>query len=98
LNRMFHLVPADFTIKDVAVTGLWYEPGHKHIAHFLWETIRWECRDQGATFIISFGLNDPDRDIIRLKPWHQPRPKVTVALHGPAPLEREHPFFVTGRV
>jgi predicted N-acetyltransferase YhbS len=98
LNRLFRLATADFSIKDIAVMGLWYEAGHKHIANFLWETIRWECRDQGTTIIIGYGMGDPRGEVVRLKPWHQPRPKITIALHGPAPLERGRPFFVLGRV
>jgi predicted N-acetyltransferase YhbS len=98
LNRLFHLVPADFTIKDVAVYSLWHMPGHINSAHHLWETIRWECRDQGTTIIIGYGMGDPRGEVVRLKPWHQPRPKITIALHGHAPLAREKPFFVFGRV
>jgi len=98
LNNFIHLIPKDFKIRDVAVNGIWYQPDKIHAAKFLWESIRWLCRDQGNSFIIGFDPKDPVQKVVQLKPWHQPRPKIRLALHGPAPIDREKNLFGTGRV
>lgn len=98
LNGLFHLVPPDYTIRDLSVNGLWYLPAQNNIAHFLWESIRWLCRDWATTVVAGFDPNDPAKDIVELKPWHQPRPQIRLAIHGPAPIDRNRPLFVAGRV
>ena len=98
LNKVLHLLPSDFTIRDIAVSGLWYEPDQIHVARFLWEMIRWECKEQRTTIIASLDPRDPTREVVRLKPWHQPRPKITIAIHGPTPINREKLLFAAGRV
>jgi predicted N-acetyltransferase YhbS len=98
LNSLFHLLPADFVIRDVSVSGLWHQPGQIRTAQFLWEMVRWLCRDQGTTIIMGLDPKDPTQEIVKLKPWHQPRPKITLAIHGPAPIDRSKLLFVNGRV
>ena len=98
LNRVVHLLPSDLTLRDIAVSGLWYESGQINIAHFLWEMMRWMCRDQGTILTAAFDSRDPAMNVVRLKPWHQPRPKITLALHGPTPIHRDQLLFAKGRV
>jgi hypothetical protein len=98
LNNLLHLLPSDFTIRDINVSGLWYEPGQMSAAQYLWESIRWECREQGTTVTVGFDPRDAARKIPTLKPWHQPRPQITLAFHGPEPIDREKLFFAVGRV
>ena len=98
LNSLMHLLPSDFTIRDIAVSGLWYEPDQIHVAQFLWEMIRWECREQGTTIVASFDLRDPTRQVVMLKPWNQPRPKITMAIRGPDAIDRERLLFAARRV
>jgi GNAT superfamily N-acetyltransferase len=98
LNWLFHLLPPDYTIRDLAVNGLWYLPAQKHAAHFLWESIRWLSRNRATTMIVGFDPRDPVKEIVNLKPWHQPRPKIRLAIHGPTPIDRNRLLFVAGRV
>jgi predicted N-acetyltransferase YhbS len=98
LNRVVHLLPADLTLRDVAVSGLWFEPGQIKMARYLWEWLRWICRDQGTILTAAFDSRDPTMNVVALKPWHQPRPKITLALHGPTPIDREQLLFAKGRV
>jgi hypothetical protein len=92
------MLPADFTIREIAVSGLWYAPGQTLAAHLLWEQLRWACHDQGTTLAAAFDPRDPTREIVRLKPWHQPRLEITLAVHGPTAIHREKPLFGLGRV
>jgi hypothetical protein len=98
LNSVMHLLPSDFTIRDISVIGFWYEPDQIQVARFLWEMIRWECREQGTTIATSLDPRDPTRQVITLKPWHQPRPKTTIAVHGHNAINREKLLFSAGRV
>ena len=98
LNRVLHLFPTDLTLREVSVSGLWYEEGHFKTAQYLWEMLRWLCRDQGTTLTAAFDSRDPALQVVTLKPWHQPRPRITLALHGPTPLDRERLLFAKGRV
>lgn len=98
MNSILHLLPPDFTIRDIAVNGLWHEPGQLNAAKFLWESIRWECRNQGTTITAGFDPRDPARLAVTLRPWHQPRPQITLAIHGPEPMDRSRLFFNIGRV
>lgn len=98
LNRLIHLLPSDFTIRDIAVSGLWYESAQLNIARHLWDMIRWECRDQGTTIAAGFDPRDPAREAVALKPWHQPRPKITIALQAPTVINRNNLLFSLGRV
>jgi GNAT superfamily N-acetyltransferase len=98
MNRLFHLIPSDYIIRDMSVNGFWYEPDKLHVAQKLWEEMRWQCREQGTTLVISFDPRDPARRIVKLKPWHQPRPEIVVAVQGPTPLDRDRLLYNWGRV
>lgn len=98
LNKVIHLLPADLTLRDVAVNGLWHGTGYEGTAQYLWEMLRWTCRDRGNILAAGFDARDPTVKLISLKPWHQPRPRITYAIHAPAPLDRERLLFTSGRV
>jgi predicted N-acetyltransferase YhbS len=98
INKVFHLLPADYIIRDVSVSGIWYRPGLVEIGSYLFEMIRWLRRDVGSAFVIGFDPNDPAKEILRLKPWHQPRPKIRYAVHGPEPIDRSRLLYISGRV
>ena len=98
LNKVVHLLPNDFSLRDVAVNGLWYQGGQIKIAQYLWQMLRWECREQGSILAAGFDSRDPAINVVTLKPWNQPRPKITLALHGPTPIQRDRLLFVHGRV
>jgi predicted N-acetyltransferase YhbS len=97
-NRVLNFLPADFTLREISVTGFWYEPNQRPAARLLWESLRWHGQDQGTTLAIAFDPRDPAREVIALKPWHQPRLKITVAIHGPKPIDRGKLVFGGGRV
>lgn len=98
LNQVLHLLPSDFTVRDVAVYGIWCGVDQLKVAQYLWEMLRWECREQGTTLAASFDSRDPAMNIVTLKPWHQPRPKITIAIHAPTAINRDQLLFSSGRV
>ncbi len=98
VNKLVHLLPPDLTIRDVAVNGLWYEPGQERAAQYLWEMIRWTCKDQGNIVTTALDTRDPMMRLVQLKPWYQPRPMITCALYAPSLLNRDQLLFASGRV
>jgi predicted N-acetyltransferase YhbS len=98
MNRVLHLLPPDYVIRDAAVSGLWYEPGQMRAARYLWEMMRWLLKDQATNLVACFDSRDPAREVIALKPWHQPRPIITMAVHGPGEVDRNRLVFAAGRV
>jgi predicted N-acetyltransferase YhbS len=98
MNGIFHLLPADYVLRDIAVQGLWYRPDQLQAAQYLWEMMRWLCRENGTTLTIGFDPRDPARKAVQLKPWHQPRPEIALALDGPAPIDRSRLLYLLGRV
>lgn len=98
MNKVLHILPPDFTIRDISVSGLWYEPGKFSVARHLWEMMRWLCRDQGTTLVAGFDARDKTARVVNAKPWHQPRPKITFALHAPIEIDRKKLIFNPGRV
>jgi GNAT superfamily N-acetyltransferase len=98
MNRVFHMIPSDYIIRDIDVSGLWYEPDKLPMAQYLWEEMRWRCREFGSILVISFDPRDPSRNVVKLRPWHQPRPEVVVVVQGPQPIDRDRLFYNLGRV
>ena len=98
LNKVAHILPSDFILRDAAVIGLWYEQGQPKTSLFLWESLRWELKDQATTLAIALDPLDPLRQVVPPKPLLMPRIEITVALHGPAPIDREKLLFGYGRV
>ena len=98
MNSVLRVLPADGILRDVAVTGLWFAPGQMQAAKLLWETIRWACSDQGNSVAVGFDPRDPAREVLTLKPWHQPRPKITMAFHGPDAIDQGRLILPFARV
>lgn len=98
LNSILHILPPDRTIRDLSMSGLWHAPGRLDIAQTLWETMRWQLGASGTILAITCDPRDPILDMIRLKPWHQPRPKIAMAIHGPFDIDRAKLIFGIGRV
>ncbi len=98
MNSIFHLVPSDYIIRDISVNGFWYELDKLDVAQKLWEEMRWQCREHGTTLVISFDPRDPARNVVKLKPWHQPRPEIVIAVQGPTPIDRDRLLYNLGRV
>ena len=98
LNKVAHILPPDLIIRDAAVIGFWYEPGQDKTARFLCESLRWELKDQATTLAIALDPRDPLRQVMPAKSLFMPRIDITLALHGPEPIDPEKLLFGYGRV
>lgn len=98
MNRVIHTLPEDGVIRDIAITGVWHAEGRLDAAQYLWEWMRWAGRDQGTTLMVAFDPRDPAKEAVKLKPWHQPRPNITFAVHGPEEVDRGRLVYAGPRV
>ena len=52
LNLIFHVVPPNGELREIALSRLWYAPGQLEAARQLVETIRWEWRERGTSLLL----------------------------------------------
>ena len=97
LNPILRLFPPDFVLRMAGLTNLWFVSGQEAAASYLWQSIRYLNRDSANVFAVNYDPRGPIEPILELKPWNQPRPQVTYALHGPVPLNQEKLVFVADR-
>jgi hypothetical protein len=51
------------------VSKLWFAPGHRVAARAIWETIRWEWRQEADSLLIRFDPSSSLSQAIALRPW-----------------------------
>jgi predicted N-acetyltransferase YhbS len=93
LNPILKMLPPDNIMRTADVVGLWYQPGHLETAQYLWQMLRWECRHGASTLNLVYDPRGLPADLFQLKPWHQPRPELAVAVYSPIPLNPDRPIF-----
>ena len=59
LNRVFHVVPANGEMREIALSRLWYAPGQMKAARQLLETIRWEWREKATSMLLYADVHSP---------------------------------------
>jgi len=93
LNPLLKILPSDSIMRTVDVIGLWHQPDHLEAAQHLWQMLRWECRHHATTISSVYDPRGLSADLFQLKPWHQPRPELAVAVYSPVPLDLDRPIF-----
>lgn len=96
LNRVAHVFPEDYQIREINVDNVWYAEGHAQAARHLWESLRWHGHAFGSTLTLSLDPRDPLLALLQVRPWHGPRVEIALALHGPIASDRKR--LVTGVV
>ncbi|HYO56009.1 GNAT family N-acetyltransferase [Archangium sp.] len=61
IDRFAHLLRPDGTLRQLSVDLAWFLPGAEEAARALWETVRWELRDQGSALGTFFDGRSPLR-------------------------------------
>ncbi|MBK9052874.1 MAG: hypothetical protein IPL78_18750 [Chloroflexi bacterium] len=82
LNKMLQIVPDNGIMKQLMVSSLWFSPGQLRVAQYLWETIRWEWRDQASTIISFYDSRSPMAQVVHLPTW-MPRASMSVYVSQP---------------
>jgi GNAT superfamily N-acetyltransferase len=68
-NRLLHVVPPDYIMREVCLSHIWFAPGLQKAAKFLLESVRWEWRDRASSLMVWVDSHSPHIDILDLHPW-----------------------------
>jgi len=68
-NRLLHVVPSDYIMREVVLSHIWFAPGLQETAKFLLESVRWEWRDKASSFMVWVDSLSPHIDIFDIHPW-----------------------------
>jgi hypothetical protein len=87
-NRIFHVVPADGRLREVALSRIWYMPGRLDAMRYLLEMQRWEWRARGTSMVLYADLRS---QLIRLLglPERIGRTTVGIAVQAPVPCAQD---------
>jgi GNAT superfamily N-acetyltransferase len=88
LNKVVKLVPQDGTMRQLAVSKMWYAPGELETARHLWETVRWQWRDRGSTITFAYDPKSTFKEIFKTPLWI-PQTSFTYAVSGPTPMRED---------
>lgn len=83
LNRMVRLVPPDGRMRQLMATKAWFAPGRLAEAQYLWETLRWQWRERGATLAFSYDERSPLAQVFRTPVW-MPKTGFVLLVDAPA--------------
>jgi GNAT superfamily N-acetyltransferase len=69
MNKVLQLVPADGIARSINVEDFWYAPGQLEAASYLWQTVRYQWRKDGVSFIVFVDGRAPITEIYNIRPW-----------------------------
>jgi len=91
LNAFVRVVPSGGVLEQVRYSRMWFRPGAETSARFLFETLRWEVRDQGNVVIASFDPRGPLRRMAAAPRW-LPKAQLSLAIRAPEQLRPDRPI------
>jgi hypothetical protein len=94
MNRVLHIVPDDGNVRLVECSGLWFAPDQMRVAQHLWQSVRYEFREQASSITHNFDPRSPLIDVFQIKPWHVPKIELIYAIAGPTLMDLSQ--WVTG--
>ena len=69
MNKFLKVIPADRIIRELNLSRIWFAPGQRKAAQYLFETVRWEWRDKGNSLVAFSDTRSPAIQIYGLRPW-----------------------------
>ncbi|MEO8394653.1 MAG: GNAT family N-acetyltransferase [Chloroflexota bacterium] len=84
-NRFLKIIPKSGEMRNLEVEKLWFVPGQLEAARQLWQTIRWEWREQGSSLLCSYDPRSPISQIIENPAW-MPTTSTSIALRSPVSM------------
>jgi ribosomal protein S18 acetylase RimI-like enzyme len=82
-NQVFHVVPADGRLREVALSRIWYAPGRLDAMRHLLETLRWEWRARATSMVL---YTDVRGQLMRLLGLPERIGRTTVGIAAQAPV------------
>ncbi|MCO5206249.1 MAG: GNAT family N-acetyltransferase [Anaerolineae bacterium] len=77
LNRLVHVVPTNGIMRPLTVTRLWYAPAQAAALRYIWNSVRYQYRDQANALLLYFDPRSQLQDTLRLPFW-LPRGRISL--------------------
>ncbi|MCA9912574.1 MAG: GNAT family N-acetyltransferase [Anaerolineae bacterium] len=84
-NRLLKVIPPDGTLRDVAVSAMWYAPGYEAALHDLVREVRVRWHKHANIVPVMYDDRSKLGRILRV-PLHLPTTSITIALYSPVPV------------
>lgn len=91
-NRIFHVVPADGRLREVALSRIWYAPGRLDAIRHLLETLRWEWRARATSMVLYTDVRSQLMHLLGL-PERIGRTTVGIAVRTPIPCAQDRLIY-----
>jgi GNAT superfamily N-acetyltransferase len=88
LNRLVSIIPANGIVREVVADKLWFRPGEEASARYLWESIRWQRRNEADVLRMYFDPRGPIARVPRFPFW---LPRATLHIYSNRPAEGQVP-------
>ncbi len=96
-NLLVRIVPADNTLREIGVDGLWYAPGQVAAAKHFWKSLRWDLRSMGTSLSIAYDPRSPLAQVFESKSPLEPSFQIAFAIRGPVPMSPDRFVATTSR-
>ena len=91
-NQLFHVVPPDGVLRELAISRAWFASGQIEAARRLLETVRWEWRERGTSLILFADVLSPLVELCAVRPWTA-KTIESFALRGPTLCSLDRFFY-----
>jgi hypothetical protein len=92
LGNWLGLLPASGVLDALTVRRVWFREGELEAARYLWDTLRYDLREQGNCLGIAYDPRDKLADVFRVPFW-LPMFKARYLVRASDPLEAERPIY-----
>lgn len=92
LNRLVKIVPPDGKLRQLLASKIWFAPDQIEAARYLWETVRWEWRDQDDMLGLAYDPRSPLKEVFTVPFW-MPEARFTHAIKGPVAMSEERLIY-----
>jgi len=92
LGNWLGLLPASGMLDALTVRRVWFQEGELEAARYLWDSLRYDLREQGNCMGIAYDPNDRLADVFRIPFW-LPMFKARYLVRASAPLEPERLIY-----
>jgi hypothetical protein len=92
LGNWSGLLPASGVLDALTVRRVWFQEGELEAARCLWDSLRYELREQGNCLGVAYDPRDPVADVFRVPLW-LPMFKARYLVRASNPLEAERLIY-----
>jgi predicted N-acetyltransferase YhbS len=92
LGSWLGLLPASGVLDALTVRRVWFREGKLEAVRYLWDTLRYELREQGNCMGIAYDPRDPVAGVFRV-PFYLPMFKARYLVRASNPLETERLIY-----